>query len=137
MEAGCMCLERQVEFGKSHLCGFDISLYCCKFCSEQLPRCPTAAGRFSVGRRGPRTSQGPIISQLILSRPGRDREKDSLRHVQANQTYSDSQYSKAVALQDSVVELMVWTNKRNCFNEWNPGAVANTACRRERERESG
>ena len=85
------------------------------------------------------------VAQLRLLRPdgdvdgGREREKDSLRDVQADQTYSDDQYSKATALQDSVVELMVWTNKGNCFDEWNLGAVGNIAGGREggseRERE--
>ena len=79
------------------------------------------------------------VAQLRLLRPdgdvdgGREREKDSLRDVQADQTYSDDQYSKATALQDSVVELMVWTNKGNCFDEWNLGAVGN----REGGREGG
>ena len=81
------------------------------------------------------------VAQLRLLRPdgdvdgGREREKDSLRDVQADQTYSDDQYSKATALQDSVVELMVWTNKGNCFDEWNLGAVGNREGGRERERE--
>ena len=81
------------------------------------------------------------VAQLRLLRPdgdvdgGREREKDSLRDVQADQTYSDDQYSKATALQDSVVELMVWTNKGNCFDEWNLGAVGNIAGGREGARE--